>query len=139
MAEFIVCYPLLLTAAPCPPVKNDHVAPHVWMDKKEVGFEAIHRSPIFKVLIPSHPQALYARRPYRPILGVLNRTPHRKLIIQGAPMQVADDIVVRVRTYQFDDGYTGAIVDARSRSHAKADHGVNAKRLRKFLHDGDSW
>jgi len=81
-------------------MEDGHVAPHVWMDKEEVVFEAIHRSPIFKV---------------------------------------ADDIVVRVRSYVFDDGYKGARVDCRSRSHGKADHGVNAKRIRKFLHDADSW
>ena len=65
-----------------------------------MSFEAIHRSPVFKV---------------------------------------PDEVVVRIRQYTFDDGYKGARVDARSRSHGKADHGANAKRIRMFLHDTDMW
>lgn len=78
------------------PYENGYVAPSVWMDKAEVGFEATSTtaSPVFRI---------------------------------------PDEVVVRVRGYTFDDGYTGAVVALRIR-------GLSASPtlMRKFL-DDESW
>jgi len=52
--------------------------------------------------------------------------------------RIPDEIVVRVRTHAFDDGYVGAKVVVRSRGHLSDDHGTNAARVKHFLED-DSW
>ena len=47
--------------------------------------------------------------------------------------RIPDEIVVRLRSYTFDDGYVGTRVDVRARGHVANDHGVNLKRVRQFL------
>ena len=47
--------------------------------------------------------------------------------------RVPDEVVVRIRPHEFDDGYVGAKVDMRSRGHLADDHGANAARVRVFM------
>ena len=49
--------------------------------------------------------------------------------------RIPDEIVVRIRHHTFDDGYTGAKVDIRSRGHTRLpnDRGSNVARVRHFV------
>jgi len=47
--------------------------------------------------------------------------------------RIPDEMVLRIRKWTFDDGYEGAIVDMRCRSHLKTDKGSNAARIRRFF------
>ena len=51
--------------------------------------------------------------------------------------RIPDEIIVRVRTYTFDDGYVGSRVDVRSRGHRQHDRGSNALRVKKFVQNED--
>ena len=47
--------------------------------------------------------------------------------------RIPDEVIVRIRSHTFDDGYVGARVDVRSRGHLADDHGANIARVRTFL------